>query len=366
MKRKCKKIDITNCEYIFECITDWYEHRTKRQREKKEVRELLDKYSFKELAKILHSEIVNRKLNVKPVRIVSIIDNSNGKPRDLTIEEPKRQIYNYIASNALTELQTRCGFYQINMRSHGSPLTACKVVKGWMNDKNIKFVAQLDIRKCYPSITRENMMKWLRNHIKNDTLLWLIDELLKATECLSIGSFLSIRLCGLYLSDAYHYIDSHFDTFRRNKKVKTIKHKLFFLDDIFLFGSNARQLSKAVKDIICYFETIGLHIKSDWKMICLKQNRKNTHIDILGYKTYHNRVTMRRRDYLKTKKSLRSFKKQPNFKNAQGYISHYGLFLKHTNSVKFRKKYNADKYYSLARKVVSEHDRTCNVLRTTA
>jgi len=42
----------------------------------------------------------------------------------------------------------------------------------------------------------------------------------------------------------------------------------------------------------------------------------------------------------------------------KGYIAMYGLFLKHTDSIKFRRKYKADKYYEIARKVVSDYARS--------
>lgn len=156
------------------------------------------------------------------------------------------------------------------------------------------------------------------------------------------------------MSDAYHFTESNFKYFRKGKSLKAIKHQLFYLDDIFLFSSNARKLINSIKEINEYFETIGLKIKETWKIISLKG--KDAHIDILGYKVYRNRVTMRRRDYLKTKKSLRDFKRhRGSCKKAMSYISHYGLFLSKTNSIKFRKKYNADHYYRLARKVVSNH-----------
>lgn len=309
------------------------------------------------LALKLREEILNRKLELKPIRIVNIIDRSNGKPRELAVESPKRQICNYIASNALKELDSRCGYYQVNMRAHGSPIVASAFVKGWMNDKNCKYVAHLDVKKCYPSIKRTNMIAWLKRHVKNDNLIWLINELLSATDCLSIGSFLSIRLCGLYMSDAYHYISQNFKYYRKGKSIKIIKHFIVYLDDIFLFSANARKLNNAVKQIIQYFETIGLTIKEKWKLIYLKG--EDAHIDILGYKIYADHVTMRRRDYVKFRKAVREFKNnQRSIKKAMTLVAYCGLFLKHTDSVKFDKKYNVSKYYKLARKVVSDHGKS--------
>ena len=355
MKRKCKGINISDINYIKSCIYDWYDHKSGKKKQKKSVQEILVRYDgIDGLAAQLQREIESKHLDLEKIRTADIIDKSNGKPRKLTIESPKRQIYNYIASNALKDLDSRCGFYQINMCEGGSPLMAVKYVKQWMKDKSIKYVAHLDVKKCYPSITKENMMQWLKKHAANDDLLWLIDQLLEEPGCLPIGSFLSIRLCGLYMSDAYHFIENNFKYFRKGKSLKAIKHQLFYLDDIFLFSSNARKLLNSIKEINEYFETVGLKIKETWKIISLKG--KDAHIDILGYKVYRNRVTMRRRDYLKAKKSLRDFKRhRRSCKKAMSYISHYGLFLSKTNSIKFRKKYNADHYYRLARKVVSKH-----------
>lgn len=56
---------------------------------------------------------------------------------------------------------------------------------------------------------------------------------------------------------------------------------------------------------------------------------------------------------------MRVFKKdQKNIYKAQGLIAMYGLFLRHTDSFKFRRKYNADQYYRIARKAVSKNARS--------
>ena len=371
MKRKCKNVDITDLAFIENAMEDCLKHKSQKQLKKKDWQGLLGRYgNFYGIASELRNEIRNRSLNLEPTKEVQIVDRSNGKQRILTIEHIKQQFYDYIAVHGLSELYSRYGYYQINVRKHGSPLMAVRYVQGWMRDKSIKYVVQMDIRKCYPSITHENIMSWLRKHVANDTLLWLIDTLLSTSNIgLPIGSRLSIELCALYLSDVYHHIESNYFYFRKGKKARIFKHWIFYLDDVFLFGSNARKMTSAVQELIQAYASLGLTIKPDWKIICLKKSRKDTHIDMLGYRVYHNRITMRRRDYVKVKRSLRRFKNDiGNLNKAQGYIAMYGLFVKHTDSNKFRKKYNADKYYKQARKVVSTYAkseffrkaRTCN------
>lgn len=361
MKKKCKHVDITDINFIEKALYDCLRHKSQKQLEKKDWQSLIKECkSIHGIALLLHDEICNRNLKLEPTRLVEIRDKSNGKQRKLTIEHIKQQLYDYVAVHGLEELYCRYGYYQISVRKHGSPLMAVRYVQGWMNDKEIKFVVQMDIRKCYPSITHERMVDWLKRHVRNDNLLWLVDSPLgTSNNGLPIGSRLSIELCALYLSDVYHHIERNYYYTRRGKRVHVFKHCIFYLDDVFLFGSNARKMFNAVNDLIKVYDSIGLEIKPDWKIICLKSNRDDTHIDMLGYKVYHNRITMRRRDYIKTKRALWRFKKhQNNLHYAQGYIAMYGLFLKHTDSIKFRRKYKADKYYETARKVVSDYARS--------
>lgn len=361
MKKKCKHVDITDINFIEKAIYDCLGHKSQKQLEKKDWQSLIKECgSIHGIALLLQKEICSRSLVLEPTRTVEIRDKSNGKQRILTIEHIKQQLYDYVAVHGLEELYCRYGYYQISIRKHGSPLMAMRYVQGWMHDKEIKYVVQMDIRKCYPSITHERMIEWLQKHVRNDDLLWLINSLLEtSSNGLPIGSRLSIELCALYLSDVYHHIENSYYYTRKGKKIRVFKHWIFYLDDVFLFGSNVRKMFNAANELIKFYESIRLEIKPDWKIICLKSNRDDTHIDMLGYKVYHDHITMRRRDYIKTKRALKKFKKhQNNLHYAQGYIAMYGLFLKHTNSIKFRRKYKADKYYKMARKVVSNYARS--------
>ena len=53
-----------------------------------------------------------------------------------------------------------------------------------------------------------------------------------------IGSYLSQHLANYYLSYAYHYIEDNCFYTRRGKRINSIDHKLFYMDDIILFSSN--------------------------------------------------------------------------------------------------------------------------------
>ena len=166
MEKKCKHVDITDINFIEKAIYDCLRHKSQKQLEKKDWQSLIKECgSIHGIALLIQKEICNRSLVLEPTRTVVIRDKSNGKQRMLTIEHIKQQLYDYIAVHGLEELYCRYGYYQISVRKHGSPLMAMRYVQGWMNDKEIKFVVQMDIRKCYPSITHERMIEWLKRHV---------------------------------------------------------------------------------------------------------------------------------------------------------------------------------------------------------
>ena len=67
-------------------------------------------------------------------------------------------------------------------------------------------------------------MEFLRKHIKNDILLWLIETIINTFDKgLSIGSYLSQFLCNLYLSQLYHEI-SHMHKIRKSRRNKTSEY----------------------------------------------------------------------------------------------------------------------------------------------
>ena len=308
----------------------------------------------------LHREIETRTVHFPEPRLSERVDRSNGKTRIITIEDIKEQYYDYIAYHGLDELAGMIGEYQIACVPGKGPVLGAKIIKGWLKDETIKYCIKADLRHCYPSITRENMMSFLQKRVKNDALLYLIDLLLASSpnDGLPIGSYLSIRLCALYLSQLYQHIGGTY--FKRGKNV--VKHVMFFLDDMFIFGANARAMHKAFKGINAYAESLGLSIKSDWKMLSLNPSDKHAHIDAMGYRIYRDHITMRRRDYIKTKRAFQHFRRSPCYKTAKSAVAYHGLFIKHTDSFRFRNKYRVKRLFRKARLIISDHDKS-NVLR---
>ena len=361
MKRKCKNIDISDVNFIESCADECITRKGRKAYDRSDVRRLFNEFEdLHSFAIDMSRRIKAHDLKLKRVRYMTRTDRSNEKKRLIMIEDIEQQILDYVVYNALEELESYIGHYQIACRKEMGPIYGVRVLHGWLQkDSTIRYAIKADIKKCYPSIKKELMMAWLKKHVKNDELLWLIEELLSTCDYgLPIGSYMSIRLCALYVADLYHHIEGTYFTTRRGKRKNVFSHVMINLDDIYIFGANAKEMNKAFRSVMEYSnEALGLEIKEDWKMLSFSKHDSNAHIDALGYRIYRNRVTMRRRNYVKLKSSARRFGKSHSVKNARSFLAREGMFARHTNSRHFCKKYNIYHLKREARKVVSEHDK---------
>lgn len=155
-----------------------------------------------------------------------------------------------------------------------------------------------EITMSFESIPQNHLIEFLEKHIKNDMLMWLIKELVNSFEQgLSIGSFLSQYLCNLYLSQIYHFI-GHLHKIRKHKdgtksSIRLVYHRLFYMDDILMIGTSAKDVHKAVKAVIKYCKSLGLKIKESWfvkQMPFANKKCDGAFIDMMGFRIYRTRL----------------------------------------------------------------------------
>lgn len=65
---------------------------------------------------------------------------------------------------------------------------------------------------------------------------------------------------------------------------------------------------------------------------------------------------MRRRDYIKVKRELKRVDKKPDIHSCRSLIALSGLFIKHSDSYRFRKKYHTKRIVRKARRYVERED----------
>ena len=354
MKSYCKNIDITDEKFIQEAIWDCLTHRSKRDYGREDIQRVIAEYgTIDVMARKMSQELKEKKLDLRPVRHDIRKDRSNGKLREIDIEDIWQQFYDYVAARALEPALAMLGYYQCGCVEGKGQVWGMQMLHGWT--QKYRFFTHSDIRKCYPSIPQRKLSRFLRKHIKNDLLIWLIETLVTHTtkQGISIGSRLSIPLCQLYLSQIYHHMTQDFCRYRRGKRIQIIPALLIFMDDIYMASNSTSNLHRGEKELAKYAEAeLGICVKPDWVMV-------DTHeatLDCMGYRTQHDYTKMRRCNYVKTKRALRSFKNNPCMETAQNLTSRTGN-VKFTDSYHFRKKYQWKQTAKNARRLISNESK---------
>lgn len=388
MKKYCKNIDITDRDLIskatYKCLNGKYR--------RNDVLELFSSISgltknqiyyinkrfgkrtlfsiVELLIDIIRNELLNKEISFPPIWHKDKRDPSSGKLRHIGIQNVKQQIYDYVVIEGLKSFFCRIGVHQYASIKGRGQLAGTRKISRWLRNKSLKYFAKLDIKKCYPSIQQSKIMEFLKKHIKNDLLLWLIETLLKTFEDggLSIGSYLSQFLCNLYLSQLFHSL-GHYHKTRKHKNgtienIKLVYHRLFYMDDIFICGTSSKDLHKAVKLLIKDAKELGLTIKENWfvrKMNFGNRKEEKDFVDMMGVKIYRTHITIRkyvfkriRHVYMKVYRLYKTHKRIA-IEQARRCVSYYGN-IKNTDSFKIRKRYHVDKILKLCKGVIKNYE----------
>lgn len=319
------------------------------------------------IAKYISESIVNRKLTLKPIKYSTRIDGMNKKVRVIGVEESLHQMFDYVAVEGMRAmLEAKIGVFQCASLPGRGQSYGKKHVERWIEDKNTVYYVKGDIKQCFPSISMNKIKQLLARDIKNNTLLWLVYQLLDMFKMgLSIGSYLSQYLCNYYLSYAYHYASEQLFKIRYTKRngdlrVRLINHVLFYMDDFLLIGSSKKDLKKAMKMLITYIKDfLELEVKSGWK-ICRVSDTEP--IDIMGFVFRKTKTTIRakifiktRRYFLKVKKLLKKKLPIPELLAYQ-CVSGYGWY-KNTDSYNIRKKLGIDEVHIICKQTISYYSK---------
>lgn len=328
--------------------------------------ETLDEIITK-ISKYIQNQITNKKLNLSPIRYKTHYDTMTRKERIIGVQHPLHQICDYVAVNGMKEvLNKKIGVFQCASIPNKGQSYGKKQLEKWVrNTKKPLYFIKGDITKCFPSIKHEILIKQLNKDIKNDTLIWFISELLKMfDEGLSIGSYLSQYLSNYYLSQAYHYICNVLFRHRKTKsghikRVRLVKHTLFYMDDFILLGHNKRDLRVTmIKTVKFMNEKLELKVK-DWKVCKFSDTEP---IDMMGFVFRKNRTTIRTRIFLKTRKKYLKVAKHLENNNkipiqlAYSCISAYGWY-KHTDSFQVIEKYNINYLHKKCKETISNNNK---------
>ncbi|MFA6663614.1 MAG: hypothetical protein WCS21_04805 [Lachnospiraceae bacterium] len=383
MKRTCKNIDITDPVFVSQSIGHFMAHRTGKEMNRSDIVKLYAEYGTSDnIAVQMVDDFKGGDLKLTPVRMTKKRDSSNGKLRDIAIEGIKQQLYEQTVFDALKDAAKCVGEYQCTClknqpkylyKKDGTVQTkivgrgqiwAKDVMYGWWSDPKIRYCVKSDIYHNYATVPQDQLMDFLSKRVKNDNLLKLITMLLPESG-LSIGSVMSIILDAIYLSQIYHHMQEDLPLFeRRGKKYRPVEHTMLWMDDIYLLTKSKKAANFAIRELIRFTGTLGMTIKPSWRIISkidppkdhkIHQKRQS-YIDIVGYRVYPDKVTLRNRDYVKCKRAFKRLNKKKSLHNSQSAVSYYGM-LKNSDSYRFRKKYHVKRLNRQARRYISHESK---------
>ncbi len=400
MKRYCKNVKLNNT-FIMSCIMECLTGKWSRN----DVTKFLSDYSDLSVCEIEYliredksqlmpilkhiSYELEREIHERDVTFPNIVYNTrydinSQKYREIGRESIKQQIYDYVAVNGLMELfERKIGTYQCASIPNRGQLYGKKSIERWIrkNPSKSRVAVKADIKQCYPSINTKKLKTFLRKQVKNEDLLYLTETLINSYKHgLSIGSYLSQWLCNYYLSFAYHYASQNLFKIQtrrgQTKRIRLFYKILFYMDDILIIGSRLADVKKAIQMLIDYLNNeLGLTVKPDWKLFRIDYIDKNGKhhgdcIDMMGFKIYRNHTEVRRKIFLKARRTFTKVQKKLESKSqipmilVHRCISYYGWF-KNSNSKYFIKKYNINNILTLAKGRI-RHESTLRNRTTTS
>lgn len=205
--------------------------------------------------------------------------------------------------------------------------------KSLEDKESTKYCLKLDVKKFYPNIDHTILKQLLRKKIKDQDLLWLLDEIIDSAPGLPIGNYLSQYFANFYLSYFDHWL----------KEQKAVKHYFRYCDDLVILAPDKASLHALLFEIKRYLnDNLKLTVKENYQVFPVAERG----IDFVGYVHFHDCVYLRKSI---KQRMARAVAKNPNSPSVPSY---YG-WAKHCNSKNLLKKLTMTKFSDLNIKMPS-------------
>lgn len=204
------------------------------------------------------------------------------------------------------------------IKTRGIHAAARNVKKALKDEPGTIYCLKMDIRKFYPTVDHAILKQQLRRKIKDNNLLWLLDEIIDSAEGLPIGNYLSQYFANYYLTGFDHWI----------KEVKAVKYYFRYADDLVILHSDKQYLHQLSQEISGYVTTkLNLSIKQNYQVFPVAVRG----IDFVGYKFFHTHTRLR-------KSIKQNFARMLARRPTRESIASYNGWAKHCNSKHLLKK----------------------------
>ncbi len=196
---------------------------------------------------------------------------------------------------------------------------AVRAVKMALRDKQgTAYCLKLDVRKFYPNVDHNVLKELLRRKIKDQDLLWLLDEIIDSTDGLPIGNYLSQYFANFYLTYFDHWL----------KEQMNVKYYFRYADDMVILAAGKPELHQLMSEIRNYLETnLKLCVKDNYQVFPVDARG----IDFVGYVFFHSHTLLR-------KSIKQNFARMIARRRNPASIASYNGWAKHANCKNLLKK----------------------------
>lgn len=163
--------------------------------------------------------------------------------------------------------------------------------------RRMGYVAKLDVRKYFDSISHDVLKVKLRRMFKDNRLLVMLDAIIDSYEVtcgrgIPIGNLTSQYFANYYLSFLDHFV----------KETLRVPVYVRYMDDMLVFGENKEEVKRWVAAIKHFVESeLQLQLKPE----VLMDTEKG--VSFLGYSVYRHKLLLNRRSKLRLKRKYRLY-----------------------------------------------------------
>lgn len=238
------------------------------KRNRADVKKVLDR--MEESIEKIQNMLISHEF--EPRKHEACIINEKGPHKQREILKPDympEQIIHHIAVDAMKEA-VLYGMYAYVLGSipkRGAHLGK-KVIEKWIRKDpvNTRIVGKMDIHHFFQSVDHDILRAWIRKKIRPGEIRNLLEVLIDATEMgLPLGFYTSQWFANFLLQPLDHYI----------KEDLRVKYMTRYMDDIVIFGSNKKEVHKAVDAIREYlWSNFRLTMKDNWQVFRFEYESK--------------------------------------------------------------------------------------------
>ncbi len=194
-----------------------------------------------------------------------------------------------------------------------------------------KYVLQCDIRKFYPSINHEIMMKILRRKITDKRLLKILENIVRSVDTergMPIGNLTSQWMGNLYLNDLDMFV-------KHNMRVRDY---IRYCDDFCLFADDRETLRR-------YRDTLREYLGTELDLVFSKAFIKPTDagINFIGYRHFKEYVGLTKAGAKKMKRKMRTLIKHTDISpHTRSQLAAFSGWMQWARCDNLRRKFRAD------------------------